>query len=269
MFDSHCHPYLSKNNTSENIVSSFRKSWWDYLISIWIDIETSRTSVKLANKYDKVFASIWIQPTYTIKYKWKLENEMKLLEKLYLDNKKNIIWIWECWLDYHWIPSLINDSLDKNTIIKIQKDFFKAQIYLAKKYNLPVIIHNRDAKEDILYILKYENYKNFIIHCFSEDLYFAKQCLNFAPNCMISFSWIITFKNSKKIQETAKNIPLKNILIETDSPYLTPVPYRWKQENKPELVKYILEKIIELRSEDSKTIKDQIIINSLKIFNIK
>jgi TatD DNase family protein len=74
--------------------------------------------------------------------------------------------------------------------------------------------------------LEQENFKNFIFHCYSEDLDFANKLLQFAPNCKISFSGIITFKNAQKVQETAKNIPLKNILAETDSPYLTPVPFR-------------------------------------------
>jgi TatD DNase family protein len=92
--------------------------------------------------------------------------------------------------------------------------------------NLPVIIHNIEAKEDVFEILKQESFKNFIFHCYSEDLEFAKKLLEFAPNCKISFSGIVTFRNALGVQETAKNIPLENIIAETDSPYLTPVPYR-------------------------------------------
>jgi len=91
----------------------------------------------------------------------------------------------------------------------------------------------------------------------------------FSPNCMISFSWIVTFKSAIEIQNTAKNIALKNILIETDSPYLTPVPYRWKDENEPSYTRYVLEKIIELRTEEKEEIERQIRENSLEIFNIK
>jgi TatD DNase family protein len=97
---------------------------------------------------------------------------------------------------------------------------------LAKKFNLPIVIHNREAKDDILEILKQEDFKDFIFHCYSEDLDFALKLLEFSPNCKIGFSGVVTFKNAKEIQETAKNIPLKNILAETDSPFLTPVPYR-------------------------------------------
>ena len=90
-----------------------------------------------------------------------------------------------------------------------------------------------------------------------------------APNCKISFSGIVTFKNAKEIQETAQNIPLKNILIETDSPYLTPSPLRWKEENEPSFTKYVLEKIIELREEEPEVIEKQIFENSLEMFKIK
>ncbi len=268
MFDTHCHPYIS-NFSEKEIFSSFKNKWWEYLISVWIDIRTSAKSIDLAKKYNFVYASIWIQPIDTIKYEWKKNETIRKLETLYLKNKNLIVWIWECWLDYHWIPSLITNDLKEFNIINLQKDFFIAQINLAKKYKLPVIIHNRNAKEDILNILKYTNFKNFILHCYSEDLGFAKKCLDFAPNAMISFSWIITFKNTKRIQETARNIPLNNILIETDSPFLTPVPYRWKQENKPAMIKYILDKIIELRIEKPVIIKKQILENSLNIFKKK
>lgn len=267
MFDSHCHPYIWTLN-EEEIISSFRNNWWDYLISVWVDYETSIKSIELAKKYDFVYATIWIQPTDSIKYNDK-DNIINKLEKLYLENKGCVVWIWECWLDYHWIPSLINEDLNEQSIIKKQKITFQSQIKLAKKYNLPLIIHNREAKDDTLDLLKKENYKNFIFHCYSENLIFANKCLKFAPEAMISFSWIVTFKNALDIQETVKNIPLWNILIETDSPYLTPMPFRGKCENKPEMVKYVLDKIIELRNEKPDTIKKQIFENSLKVFKIK
>jgi TatD DNase family protein len=91
---------------------------------------------------------------------------------------------------------------------------------------LPLVIHNRNSKDDIFEILKETDFKNFVFHCYSENLEFAKKLLEFSPNCKISFSGILTFKNSLEVQETVKNIPIENILVETDEPYLTPVPYR-------------------------------------------
>lgn len=257
--DTHCHPYLNKEKDIKDIFKNFKLSWWDYLISIWVDLETSLKSIELAKKYDFIYASVWIHPTETKKIK-DIKKEVKQLENLYLENKEKIVWIWETWLDYYWIDKE-NTEGEKNK----QKELFIEQISLAKKHNLTLIIHNREAKDDILNILKIQNYKKFIMHCFSENLDYAKKCIKFAPNCKISFSGILTFKNAKDVQDTAKNIPLKNILIETDSPYLTPVPFRWKKENEASFTKHVLEKMQELRSEDNYEVEKQIYKNSLEI----
>ena len=257
LYDTHCHPNLAKNKSSEKIINNFlEENPEGFLNVIWTDLEKSKQVIELTNKFDKVYCSVWIHPCDV--YELYLGKTINSLEKLYLENKNKIVAIWECWLDYYW----------EKEKIKEQKLFFKAQIELAKKYNLPVIIHNREAKNDVLEILKETNFKNFIFHCYSENLEYAQKLLDFAPDCKISFSGIVTFKNAKEIQETAKNIPLKNILVETDSPYLTPTPFRWKEENEPIFTKYVLDKIIELREESSEKIKKTIFENSLKIFNI-
>ena len=261
--DTHCHLYLNSKKEEIEIVESFKKSWWKYMICIWIDIETSIKAVELSKKYDFIFATIWIHPSDSIKYIWSLEQNIKTLENLYNKNKENIVWIWECWLDYY--------RTDKDDIetIENQKDFFKAQINLAHKLNLPVIIHNRESRYDVFEIIKETKLKKFILHCFSEDLDYANELLKYSPECKISFSWIVTFSSAKAIQETAKNIPLKNIIIETDSPFLTPVPYRWKEENEPSYTLHVLEKIIELRNEEEKLIENTILENSMQIFKPK
>lgn len=262
--DTHCHINMAKIKNTEEIINNFKQNWWKYMICIWTDLKTSLECVNLAKKYDFIKATIWIHPSDIKKYFWKLDQTIEILEKMYLENSEFIVWIWECWFDYYWIDK---DNLEQEK--QQQKLFFEAQINLAKKYKLPIIIHNREAKEDTINLLKENKYTYFILHCFSENLVFANKCLDFAPNCKISFSWIVTFNSAKEIQETAKNIPLKNILIETDSPYLTPVPLRWKEENEPFFVKYVLDKIIELRNEDEKQIKSQIYKNSLEVFWIK
>jgi len=260
MYDTHCHPYLSEKKSQNTILETFFKNWWKYLNSIWIDLDSSKKCIELTKKYKWVYATAGIHPSYVKNYIWKEEKILKKLEEFI--QEKKVIWIWECWLDYYWI--------DKNNLEKekrLQKEFFIQQIYLAKKYKLPLIIHNREAKEDIFDILKKENFKNFIVHCFSENLEFAQKCIDFSPNCKISFSGIVTFKNAQDVQETAKSIPLKNIIIETDSPYLTPTPHRWREENEPIFVKHILEKIVELREENKENIEKQILKNSLDFFN--
>lgn len=265
-FDTHCHPYLSKQKCETEILEEIWINKKLYITNIWVDLETSKHCIDIASSYDFAFASVWIHPCDIWKYK-NLEEAIVELEKL-CKNKK-VVAIWECWLDYYRLPPRI--ELGNNTIeeiVKLQKEFFVAQINLAKKLWLAVIIHNREAKNDIFEILKKTNCKNFIMHCFSEDLDFANKCINFAQDCKISFSGILTFNNAKNIQETASKIPLRNITIETDSPYLTPTPFRW-QENYPNYVEYIFEKLCSIRPESKEEIRKQLFENSLEIFDIK
>ncbi len=260
IFDTHCHTYLAKQKKEIEILDEIKNSKSFFINNVWTNIETSKHCIEVANIYDFCFASVWIHPCDIWIYN-SIDESINEIEKL-LSNKK-IVAIWECWLDYY--------RIDKENIIlekEKQKQFFIAQINLAKKYNLPLAIHNRDASNDVFEILRKTNFKNFIMHCFSENLEYAKKLIDFSPNCMISFSWIVTFNSAKEIQETASRIPLKNILIETDSPYLAPVPYRW-QENYPQYTKNVLDKIISLRLETSEEIEKWIWDNSLKFFDTK
>jgi len=277
LYDTHCHPYLAKIKDKNNIIKAFREqNPIGFLNSIWTNLETSKEAISEAKQYDFIKASIWIHPCDIDELD--LEESIKKLEKIYLENRDYIVAIWECWLDYYWLKAENDENIAKydlvyrEKIIKLKKDlqrvFFIAQIKLAEKYNLPVIIHNRESKDDIFEILKQTNFKNFIFHCYSENLEFAQKLLDFSPNCKISFSGIVTFKNALDIQEAVKNIPLQNILVETDSPYLTPVPYRWKDENEPSYTRYVLEKIIELRDENREEIEKTIFENSLEVFKI-
>lgn len=265
LYDTHCHPYLQKDKSKESILKTFKKENPEgFLNSIWTNIKTSIEAINEAKKYNFVHSTIWIHPCDTI---WlNLIETINKLEQLYIENKQYIVWIWECWLDYHRLPPKIESTLDINEIKKIQKNFFIAQIWLAKKYDLPVIIHNRNSKDDIYEILNQTWLKNFIFHCFSENLEYAEKLIKLSPICKISFSGIVTFKNAKEVAETAQNIPLKHILVETDAPYLTPMPYRWKEENEPAFSKFCLDKIIELRSENKEDIIKTIFENSKYIF---
>ncbi len=278
LFDTHCHPNLAKNKDKKEIIEIFFKENKNgFLNFIWTDPEKNLEVLELSQYNEKCFCSVWIHPCDV--YELDLEKEILRIENLILQNKQKIVAIWECWLDYYWLKPENDKQIAKFTneyqkkIIdlrkKLQKIFFVAQINLAKKYDLAVVIHNRESKDEIFEILKETQCKKFIFHCYSENLEYAEKLLNFAPEAMISFSWIVTFKNALDIQQTAKTIALKNILVETDSPYLTPTPFRWKAENEPAYTKYVLEKIIELRDEKSEIIEKQIFENSKKIFNIK
>ncbi|MDC0506240.1 TatD family hydrolase [Candidatus Gracilibacteria bacterium] len=281
IYDTHCHPYLAKNKTTQDILETFKSSG-SFLNSIGVDINSSLKSVELSKQHDFIYSTIGIHPCDITDLD--LAETIIELERIYLANKNNIVAIGETGLDYYWMEKdgdkLVKNIADSEKAQEIkqkyisqtkalQKLFFRAQIELARTHNLPIIIHNRDSREDILKILKETDFKNFIFHCYSEDLDYARQLLAFSPNCKISFSGIVTFKNAADIQNTAANISLNNIVIETDSPYLTPEPHRGRQENEPAFVEHVLEKIISLRSESPQQIKEQIFQNSLEIFQIK
>lgn len=267
LYDTHCHPYLAQKKSQDQVLENFFWSGWVYLNSIWCDIDSSIASIELAKKYLWAHASIWIHPTHVLKYSEKVSETISKLKSLYGRSSGHVVAIGESWLDYYWLKSLAEESgLKEEQIISLQKKFFMAQIDLAKELKLPLVIHNREASKDIFQILSDSWFQNFVFHCYSEDLDFALKLIELAPNCKLWFWWVLTFKNALKVQEVAQSIPLKNIIIETDSPYLTPAPYRGKQENEPILVKYVLEKLIELRSESPKEIREIVFENSVKFF---
>ncbi len=274
IIDTHCHPYLNKIKNKDDLINNFFSQNWEAMIVIWTNLESNKQVLELTKKHSKIYATIGIHPCDIGNLE--LDKTIEILEKTYIENKDKIVAIWECGLDYYWMykdleNSDLNDNEKKEIIEKqkkSQKDFFIRQIDLANKLKLPIIIHNRDSKDDIFKILVEKNFKNFVFHCYSEDLEYAEKLIDFSPNCKISFSGIVTFNNAKLVQETARNITIKNILAETDSPYLTPTPFRWKEENEPAFTKYIIEKIAELRWETFEFTAEKILKNSVEFFNI-
>ena len=267
IYDTHCHPYLSRDKSQEEILENF--FWWNgiYLNSIGVDLETSELSISLAKSHTGVYASIGIHPTHCLDYNGKLDETIEKLKKMYFENQDEVVAIWEAWLDYYWLKSLSERyKLSEEEIISLQKNFFKAQIDLARELSVPLIIHNRESADDVMSILQEKDFHNFVFHCYSEDYDYAKRLIEFAPECKLGFGGVVSFKNAQKTQDAAKNIPLENIIIETDSPYLTPVPHRGKSENEPIYCEYVLSTIIDLREESPEEIRTQIFKNSKTFF---
>lgn len=267
LFDTHAHPYLSFKKSPETILEHF---FWDernICISIGCDIESSEKSIALSKKYPwKLFASIGFHPCDLDWYQYP-KGVVADIEKLYERNKEYIVAIWEIGLDYYHLYHLSESSWYSESEIKeIQKTYFREQIRLAKKLNLPFIIHSRESNEEVLEILREENTENYVFHSFSWDWDFAQRVLAQNPEAMFGFGGIMTFKKSQDLQEVVKNLPLKHILIETDSPFLTPEPLRGREENEPEFVKYVLKKIQELREEAPEEIEKILYENGKKFF---
>lgn len=184
-------------------------------------------------------------------------NEDVAIQIKKLANHKKIVAIGEIGLDYHW---------DKTNVSE-QKEVFISQIELAKELRLPIIVHDREAHEDTLSILKKTNAKEVgvVLHCFSGSVEFAKECIK--EGFLISLGGVVTFKNAKKPQEVAKEINLSYLMLETDSPYLTPEPYRGKT-NTPAYLPFVAQKIADLRNISREEVSNITTQNAIKFFGL-
>lgn len=257
LYDTHCHlnSKMLVSNFDEIIKICQRKKI--ILNCVGTNYEDSCIAINQAKKYPNLIkATIGIHP-----YEIKNISNIAKLEELYLVNKKYIVAWGEIGLDYYQNPT--------NEIIKQQKLFFANQIKLANKYNLPIIVHVRDQKtkalNDCLELLKTHNKTSkILIHFFTGNSKICKRII--ACDYYVSLSGVITFKNSKEINEALDLIPLNRLLIETDAPYATPVPYRG-EINKP----YYLENIYEYLQEKLKNndLWKILLENSLNFFGLK
>ncbi|KHO61483.1 hydrolase TatD [Thermoanaerobacter sp. YS13] len=251
LVDSHAHLEDEKyDKDREKVIEECKKNL-TFLINVGSNLLTSKQSIELAHNYDFIYASVGIHPHDAQREFDKVEE----IERLALQGK--VVAIGEIGLDYYY-----NDPPKE-----FQKEIFIKQIRLAKKLNLPIIIHNRDAHGDILDILKQEWTKDLrgVFHSYSGSVEMAFQVIEM--NFYISLGGPVTFKNAKKPKEVAKAVPIEKLLIETDSPYLTPEPYRGKR-NTPVYVKFVAEKIAELRDMSCDEVCRITAENTMKLFNI-
>lgn len=211
------------------------------------DIFDTDKSIK---KYNDVYGYVGVFPEEVKDFSDKTLTDM---EEIIKSNPK-IIGIGEIGLDYYWDKSFK----------ELQKEVFIKQIEFANQMNLPLNIHSREAHLDTLEILKkYNKNSTAIMHCFSGSLEFARECIK--EGIYIALGGVVTFKNAKKTKEVAKNIPLEYLLLETDDPYLAPVPFRGK-ENQPMYVKYVAEEIANLRGITPEEVAKTSTENAKKIF---
>lgn len=209
--------------------------------------------IGLIEKYDNLYGAIGIHPSELRDAGDNWESEV---EKLLTHPK--VVAVGEIGLDYYWDKEEDNHKLQREVLIK--------QVKLAKKYKLPILIHDREAHGDCFDILSSEakNEIPVVMHCFSGSPEFAERCLS--QGWYIALGGVVTFKNAKKMKEVAKQVPLDKLLLETDSPYLTPVPYRG-EENSPAYIKFIADEIAALKNLDINEIIEQTTNNAMKIFD--
>ena len=253
LFDSHAH--LNAIQYEQDIVEVIQRAKDEkvtHIVVVGFDKETISKAMELTDQYDMIYAAVGWHPVDAIDM---TDEDLNWIKQLAAHPK--VVAIGEMGLDYYW------DKSPKD----IQKEVFRKQIQLAKEVKLPIIIHNRDATEDVVRILKEENASEVggIMHCFTGSLEVAKQCMDM--NFYISFGGPVTFKNAKKPKEVVKEIPMDRLLIETDCPYLTPHPFRGKR-NEPSYVKYVAEQIAELRGDTLEEIATKTSDNAKKLFGI-
>lgn len=254
LFDTHMH--LNARQFAEDREETIQRAFdagVHYMVVVGFDRETIPLAIEIAEQNETIYAAVGWHPVDAIDM---TDNDLQWIEELAAHPK--VVAIGEMGLDYHW------DKSPKD----IQKEVFRKQIHLAKKVNMPIIIHNREATEDIIQILKEENAGEVggIMHCYNDSVDYVQACLDM--NFYISLGGPVTFKNAPLPKEVAKQVPLDRLLIETDAPYLAPHPNRGKR-NEPAYVKLVAEKIAELREMDVEEISEHTTKNGLALFGIK
>jgi len=252
MIDSHCHLYIQANPSQQDeLIKEAVDNGVDTIICIGIDSASSMKSVELADKYDAVYATVGLHPHDAKKF-----SDLSLNELRSLSQHKKVVAIGECGLDYY-----------RNLSPKdIQKRAFAAQLELAMELKKPVVIHTRESLEDAISMVSQFKSKlvGGVFHCYPGDANDAQRV--FELGFHVSFGGVITFKNSQ-MSRVASTVQLENIILETDAPYLTPEPFRGKP-NRPAYVKYVYQKLAELRNSSFKEIEKAIDRNCRKLFRL-
>ncbi|KFJ42439.1 TatD family hydrolase [Francisella philomiragia] len=254
IIDSHCHlNYLKLDDISlEKVIDNAKEAGIEKIVSIAVAWDEIADIERITENFDNVYYSVGVHPSELDSYQPSVD------EIIVRSQHKKCVAIGETGLDYYY-----NGEETK----KAQKIKFVNHMQAANDVKKPVIIHTRSAKQDTLDILKSENVEGCggILHCFTEDYDMAKKALDMGM--YISFSGILTFKNARDIQETAKKLPLDRILIETDAPYLTPVPLRGKP-NYPEYVKYVAQFLADLKGFSYDEVAKQTYKNTCEVFKL-
>ncbi|MBT2259666.1 TatD family hydrolase [Priestia megaterium] len=253
LFDTHVHLNAEQyEDDLQEVINRALEKGVQNMVVVGFDEPTIKKAIQIAETYDFIYASVGWHPVDAVDM---TDEHLAWIEELAQHPK--VVALGEMGLDYHW------DKSPK----EVQKDVFRRQIRLARKVNLPIIIHNRDATEDVVTILKEEHVEEVggIMHCFTGSIEVANQCMDM--NMYISFGGPVTFKNAKKPKEVATELPLDKLLIETDCPYLTPHPFRGTR-NEPGYVSYVAEQIAELKGITYEELADITTANAKKLFGI-
>ena len=251
IIDTHTHIYDKQFEEDFDDVIDRIENQLEGIVSIGFDLESSQKSVELAKKYNFVHAVVGVHPVDISKYNDEVEKE---IEKLAL-NEEKVVAIGEIGLDYHWMA----DPKD------VQAEGFRKQMALAERVKKPVVIHTREALQDTLDILAEFPNVGGILHCYPGSYKAAKP---FLDRYFLGIGGTLTFKNNRKTKELVEVLPLEKIVIETDCPYLTPVPFRGKR-NEPIYTSYVAEEIARIKNISVEEVVKITTENAKKIYGIK
>jgi TatD DNase family protein len=250
LIDSHCHLDFDRlSNRLPEVLAAMAANDVAGCMTIGVTLEEAPKVLAIAAAHEQIFASVGVHPEYADHQEPDVESLCALAQH------PKVLAIGETGLDYHW-------HKDRP---EWQRERFRVHIRAAKQLNKPLVIHTREAAEDTLAILKEERAEAIggILHCFTESLAVAEQAIDLG--FYISISGIVSFKNAAQVHEVARAIPLERLLIETDSPYLAPVPYRGKP-NEPAYVRHVAEAIADLRQISYEAVAEASSRNFLKLF---
>jgi len=251
LIDTHAHIEMKEFDLDrEEVIKRAKEAGVGYLISVGANLSGSRKAVELSERYENVYASVGIHP-----HDVKDIDETTITALRELAKSKKVVAIGEIGLDYfkEWSPK------------ELQVTRFRELLSLAKELNKPVIIHDRDAHEDTLRILKEEGVKKGVVHCFSGDAEFAKEILRLG--FYISFTGVITFPKAEDARKVVEQVPIERMLVETDCPYLAPVPHRGKR-NEPAFVREVAKTIAEVKGLSLEDVARITTLNVKELFGI-
>ena len=254
LFDTHTHlndPDLM--GRAAELIEEARLTGVALMVVPGYDRESSLKAIDLAERFDTIYAAVGFHP-----HDAKHVTDRDLDDLQAWCKHQKVVAIGEIGLDYHY----------DNSPVDIQDRVFREQIGVAKKTGLPIVIHDREAHADIIKVLQETDAKSVggIMHCYSASAEMMPQFLAFG--FYISLGGPVTFKNGKKPIQAAKDVPLDRLLLETDAPYLTPEPFRGKQ-NQPAYVRYVAQKIADIREVSVKEIEDATYANALRAFHLE
>ncbi len=251
LIDTHSHIDMLENISGDEIIKLAENNNVKKIIIPGVTPDSDTVIFPLLEKYENCYGMLGVHPSEAKSYNDEVEAHIENASK-----HRKIVAIGEIGLDYYW---------DK-TFNDLQQEVFIRQIKLANRLNLPICVHDREAHKDTFDILKkYNKASEVVLHCYSGSAEFAKECIK--EGWYLGLGGVVTFKNAVKMKEVAREIPLEHIVLETDAPYLTPVPFRGK-ENQPAYVKFVAKEIASIKKISTDEVAEITSANAERIYRI-